>query len=126
MRKYRIHQTIEYIRSQAEFPFDAADVEEQLDVVLAYFGICQPFASNEREELIRYLVPLGVSFEVGEMARLRQRQQDYLMGVHVPIPSERALDLRCRNFLLHYGEAIRDELLALIGASVATHGGQDE
>lgn len=115
MRKYRIHQTIEYIRSQLEFPFDAADVEERLDTVLAHYGVEIALTPEERQEFIRYLLPRGLAFEVGEMARIRQKQEDYRMGVHVPIPDDRTLERRRSRFFQQHAERLNRGLLILIG-----------
>jgi hypothetical protein len=70
MDRYKIHKTVEYIRTQTEFPFDGIDVEESLEEVLAYFGFHAQFDDEEREELRKDLLQLAVQAELAEMSRI--------------------------------------------------------
>ncbi|WP_309400023.1 hypothetical protein [Cerasicoccus maritimus] len=75
MTNYHIHQIIEYLLSQVEFPFDSIDVEESLDDVLVHFGIDETFTAVEEAEIRRYILPRGINFQISEMQRLRQQWQ---------------------------------------------------
>jgi hypothetical protein len=70
MNRHKLNYTVEYIRTQAEFPFDVLDVEEDLNAVLAYFGLHPELDDEERQELCRDLFPLASEAELSEIARL--------------------------------------------------------
>ena len=72
---YHIHQIIEYLLAQLEFPFDSIDVEESLDEVLTHFGIDETFTADETAEIQRHILPRGISFQIREMQRLRRQRQ---------------------------------------------------
>lgn len=119
MNKQELHHLIEYVRHQSEFPFDVSEVEEQLEVVLSHFGIDSELDTSERMEVIRCLRPRGLAFEVAEASRYRQQREDAMLGVHIPIPSERALTERRARFLEQYGESLHYALRALISSTSA-------
>ena len=70
MNRYKIHRAVEYIKTQAEFPFDGIDVEDSLDEVLAYFGLHPQLDDEERELLQEELLPLAVQDEEAEVCRM--------------------------------------------------------
>ena len=69
MNRYSMHRMIEYIRAQDEFPFDALDVEEELEAVLAFFGFFPELSEAESEEVKLALCELGSAAEWSEIAR---------------------------------------------------------
>jgi hypothetical protein len=72
MNKYVVHNMVEYIKTQAEFPFDALDVEESLEEVLGYFGFHPQLDVATREQLLADLLPLALGAELGEMQHLAE------------------------------------------------------
>lgn len=70
MDRYVIHNIVEHIRTQPEFPFDVLDVTESLDDVLGYFGLCPQLEKMEKEEMTRELAKLALAGELAEMNRL--------------------------------------------------------
>lgn len=70
MNRHKLNYAVEYIKTQATFPFDVLDVEEDVSVVLAYFGLYPELDDEERQELRRDLLPLASAAELAEMARL--------------------------------------------------------
>lgn len=72
MNRYVVHNMVEYIKTQAEFPFDAMDVEESLEEVLGYFGFHPQLDEPAREQLREDLLPLALGTELGEMQHLAE------------------------------------------------------
>ena len=70
MDRYIVHNMVEYIKMQTEFPFDVIDVEESLDDVLGYFGLHPQLDEQERHEVRRDLLQLALSAELAEMQRI--------------------------------------------------------
>lgn len=70
MNQYAMHNMVEYIKTQPEFPFDLLDVEESLEDVLGYFGFHADLHECEREQLLQDLVPLALGSELAEMQHL--------------------------------------------------------
>ena len=70
MDKYVMHNMVEYIKTQPEFPFDALDVEESLEEVLGYFGFHPQFEDGERELVRKDLLGMALSAELAEMQHL--------------------------------------------------------
>jgi hypothetical protein len=70
MDNKKIHNAVEYIRIQPEFPFDGVDVEDSVEGVLAYFGMHPQLDDDERAELIKELLPLAWADEEAEIAYL--------------------------------------------------------
>ena len=67
MDRFKMHNMMEHIKTQPEFPFDALDVEESLDNVLSYFGLHPQLDEQERHEITRDLLKLALSGELAEM-----------------------------------------------------------
>ena len=67
MNRYKLHRIIEYIRMQEEFPFDVLDVEEDIEAVIAYFGLHPELDDEERAEILRDLYPIANEAELAEM-----------------------------------------------------------
>lgn len=70
MDRYALHNMVEYIKTQPEFPFDVIDVEEALDDVLAYFGLHHKLDEQERHEIRHDLLQLALNAELAEMQRI--------------------------------------------------------
>ena len=69
----QINQIVEYIKSVG-IEFDAADVEEDIEDVLWKYGFCDGFPEEDLEVLRKELLPLGLSREVSEIARIVNKQ----------------------------------------------------
>ena len=65
-----IHNTVEYINQQPEFPFDVIDVEESVDDILAFFGLHPDLSAEERIQVRNELVKRARSAELAEVSRL--------------------------------------------------------
>ena len=76
MNRRKLNQTVEYIRTQAEFPFDVLDVEEDIEAVLAYFGLHPELDDEERSELLSDLYPIASAAELAEMFRLVDEEEE--------------------------------------------------
>lgn len=50
MNQARINEIIALIKSQPEFPFDAMDVEEDLHLILAHYGVTDDYSI--RDEMV--------------------------------------------------------------------------
>ena len=70
MNKHMIHNMVEYIKQQADFPFDCIDVEESVEQVLAFFGFTPETGPEERQEVKRELLRTALAAEQAEIARL--------------------------------------------------------
>lgn len=82
MDRYIIHNTVEYINHQPEFPFDVSDVEESLGDVLAFFGLHPNLSSEEEAEIKKELQKRALNAELAEMSRLMESGGDcYLTQV---------------------------------------------
>ena len=77
MDKMKLHNTVEYIRSRDEFPFDAEDVNEDIAQVLSFFGIDEEFVPEEFRVLRRELMNLALEAEWAEIERLVGATQDF-------------------------------------------------
>ena len=69
MNRYKLHMVVEYIRTQPEFPFDVYDVEDDVQQVLAYFGLHPQLDDEERNELKRDLLELALASQLAEIER---------------------------------------------------------
>ncbi len=70
MNPYKVHRVVEYIRMQTEFPFDVLDVDEDMEQVLAYFGMHPELDDEERREIHGELREMASEAELAEIARL--------------------------------------------------------
>lgn len=70
MDRYKVHRIVEYIRMQTEFPFDVMDVDEDVEQVLAYFGLHPALEDEERQEIQRELGEIAGEAQLAEIARL--------------------------------------------------------
>ncbi len=73
MKKRKIHNIVEYIRTQTEFPFDGIDIDESIEEVLAYFGLHPQLDDNERFQIQQELLPLALQAELAEVAYLAEQ-----------------------------------------------------
>ena len=69
MKSYKVHCIVEYIKQQCDFPFDVADVKEDLDGILFFFGFGVELDSPERWMLGEELEKLAEKVELGEASR---------------------------------------------------------
>ena len=76
MNKQKMNCIVEYIGTQAEFPFDVLDVQENLDAVLGYFGFHVGLTEEERVQLQQDLAVIAEASEVAEMARLVGQEEE--------------------------------------------------
>lgn len=72
------HAVVEYIR-QFEFCFDIADVEEDLDRVLHYYGIYLELSDVERRLVTEGLRRYAEGFEFAEVERLVFQEEGELL-----------------------------------------------
>lgn len=72
------HAVVEYIR-QFEFCFDVADVEEDLDGVLHYYGIYLELSVAERRLVAEGLRRYAEGFEFAEVERLVFQEEEELL-----------------------------------------------
>ena len=70
MNRYKLHTAVEYIKTQPEFPFDVYDVEDDVQQVLAYFGLHPQLDDEERNELKRDLRGMALANELAEIERV--------------------------------------------------------
>jgi hypothetical protein len=68
MNQFELHRMVEFIRMQSEFPFDARDIEEALDDVIRFYGFLPPRDAVSRGQLVKDLLPVALSAELGEIA----------------------------------------------------------
>lgn len=81
MNRQQMHNIVEYIKTQPEFPFDALDVEESVEEVLSYFGLHPEIDSLERDELRADLLRLAIEAELAEMARAVEIGPDLVLDL---------------------------------------------
>lgn len=62
-----IHRTIEYIKQDAEFPFDTHDDPED---ILEYYEVDLDLGEDERQLLIREIRKIAAAAQSREMAQL--------------------------------------------------------
>jgi hypothetical protein len=74
MNRNAIHNMVEYIRTQPEFPFDGIDVEESLDDVLGYFGLHPQLEDDERQQLREDLLQFALRDELAEVSQLAESE----------------------------------------------------
>ena len=74
MSRIKVHRIVEYIRSRGEFPFERDDVLDDLDEVLAYYGISTLLDRDEQAAVTQELLKLAEQFEVAEVVRLTAHQ----------------------------------------------------
>lgn len=67
MKSERVHKIVEYIKRQAEFPFDVDEVMEDLDNVLRFFGTYEGVTEAEKKLLKKDLSKLAIEEEFREM-----------------------------------------------------------
>jgi hypothetical protein len=85
MNEYEMHNMVEFIKTQAEFPFDAADMDESVEAVLGYFGFNVQLDESEREQLRQDVYPLALAEELAEMHHLAELEADAgLEGIGKP------------------------------------------
>ena len=70
MNQYAMHNMVEYIKTQAEFPFDALDVEESLEEVLGFFGFHPQLDEGEIALVRKDLMQMALSAELAEMQHM--------------------------------------------------------
>ena len=70
MNQQKVNRIVEYVRTQHEFPFDASDVEENVQDVLAYFSVVTLLDDEELAEIRDEFLRFGLDAEVAEIARL--------------------------------------------------------
>tara|TARA_Y100000310_G_C20683933_1_gene817754 strand:- start:212 stop:457 length:246 start_codon:yes stop_codon:yes gene_type:complete len=76
--KYKLHQTVEYIKLQ-EWCFDTLDVVEAIDTVLSHFGFDDSFSSEEKDLLKEELFEIAFRFEVVEVVHLSKENPQILV-----------------------------------------------
>ena len=76
MNRRKLHNTVEYIKSRDEFPFDAEDVNQDVARVLTFFGIDEEFVPEEFRVLRKELMNLALEAEWAEIERLVVETQD--------------------------------------------------
>ena len=70
MNSYVMRNIIEYIGSQEDMPFDAVDIEESLEEVLAHFDLHPELCGRERDALKNDLLRLALKRELKEMREI--------------------------------------------------------
>ncbi|MBI4659757.1 MAG: hypothetical protein HY735_13030 [Verrucomicrobia bacterium] len=73
MNKKRIKETILRIYTQPCFPFTVFDVEEDLQVILAHYGVREEFGLDEEFALKKALLPLALDATTNERRRKRAK-----------------------------------------------------
>jgi len=73
-----IHRVVEYVR-QFDIWFDVEDVLEDLDGILAFYGLYVELASWERRLLARELVRLAEQQEFAEVSRLVLKEDEVII-----------------------------------------------
>ena len=79
MDKTSIHNMVEYINLQEEFPFYAAEVEEAINDVIAFFGFHPDTSPEERKQMKRDLMARALGVELGEVSRLVEAEESRLL-----------------------------------------------
>lgn len=70
MDRNEMHRMVEYIRIQPEFPFDMVNVEQDIELVLAFYGFCRDLDNEEKQEVTRCLLPMAASGELAEIGHV--------------------------------------------------------
>lgn len=78
MKSQKVHRIVEYIRLQAEFPFDSDEVIEELDKILHFFDIHEELTGEEKELLEKDLSKLAIEEEFREMENIAEKQDPYI------------------------------------------------
>ena len=68
MRKRRLHRVAEYLKT-VDFYHDTFDLEDDIEQVLAEYGICDAFTDKELGQLQKDLRPLAERNEFNEALR---------------------------------------------------------
>ena len=76
MNKRMVHNMVEYINQQPDFPFDCIDVEESVEQVMVFFGFAPETGPEERQEVKRELLKKARAAEMAEIARLVEMGTD--------------------------------------------------
>ena len=74
MSSYKVHAIVECLKQQ-KFPFDAFEIEEELDKVLLFFNIYDSFTPKERDILKKDLMSIALAQEFSEMAFITAEQE---------------------------------------------------
>ncbi len=81
MKSQKVHKIVEYIRLQAEFPFDSDEVMEELDKVLKFFKVYEELTEEEKKLLEKDLSRLAVEEEFREAEHIAEEQGSHIEGV---------------------------------------------
>ena len=90
--RWKIFSIVEYVRSNGrEFPYDSDDVIENMQHILADYGIYNVFTDEEYYELLEELLLISESQEISEAVRFAESQvitgQDLRLGTDFRIPA---------------------------------------
>lgn len=67
----QINKIVEYIRHHSDgMIFDVIEIEENLDDVLSYYGFCFVLEKEDREIIVRELLPLAHDFQTREVEKM--------------------------------------------------------
>lgn len=75
-----IHNMVEYMTQQAEFPFDCMDVEESVDDVLSFFGFHLEMSPAEQQQVKGDLLNQALSVELREVSRLVEGEASMILA----------------------------------------------
>ena len=67
MNEYVLGNVVGYIEEMAEMPFDAVDIQESLEEVLAHYGLHPELSSSERDTLKDALLRIVLKKELRRM-----------------------------------------------------------
>ena len=69
MKNMKLHYMVEYMKSEKDFPFDVEDIENEIHMVLSWFGILEHFNAEELAILKKDLSQIALKQEYREMTR---------------------------------------------------------
>jgi hypothetical protein len=70
MNRLILHSIIEHIKGKGEFPFDVEDVDQDVQNILCFFNILDPFDKDDTELLREALRKMALEEEEAEAVRL--------------------------------------------------------
>ena len=76
MNRLKIDKVVAYIRSQAEFPFDLLDVQDEFSKVLGYYSLHGHLNWKEQDVLQDELLKFAEIAQTVEMTRMVHRKLD--------------------------------------------------
>jgi hypothetical protein len=84
MNRYKIGKIVEYVKSCGEFPYDMADLVEDMHEVITEYGIYSILTDDEYYLLLDELLELAERSEISEAVRWANQELVWASDFRIP------------------------------------------